>query len=43
MFSIKNVQVGISDGLVRLAVGLEDMEDIIEDLKQALDLVIKQL
>ena len=33
---------GISDGLVRLAVGLEDVEDIIEDLKQALDLVIKQ-
>lgn len=28
--------VGITDGLVRLSVGIEDSEDIIEDLKQAL-------
>lgn len=28
---------GISDGLVRIAVGLENVEDIIADLKQALD------
>jgi methionine-gamma-lyase len=27
---------GISDGLVRLAIGIEDVEDIIEDLEQAL-------
>lgn len=33
--------VGISDGLVRLSVGLEDAEDIISDLKQALDLIVK--
>ncbi len=32
---------GISDGLVRLSVGLEDAEDIINDLKQALDLIVK--
>ncbi len=32
---------GISDGLVRLSVGLEDVEDIISDLKQALDLIVK--
>ncbi|EJO5348939.1 methionine gamma-lyase [Clostridium botulinum] len=32
---------GISDGLVRLSVGLEDVEDIINDLKQALDLIVK--
>ncbi|MGO5067189.1 MULTISPECIES: methionine gamma-lyase [unclassified Clostridium] len=32
---------GISDGLVRLSVGLEDIEDIISDLKQALDLIVK--
>ena len=32
---------GISDGLVRLSVGLEDAEDIIDDLKQALDLIVK--
>jgi len=38
----EKLSAGISDGLVRLAVGLEDVEDIIEDLKQALDLVIKQ-
>ena len=28
--------VGITDGLVRLSVGIEDSEDIIEDLEQAL-------
>jgi O-acetylhomoserine (thiol)-lyase len=28
---------GISPGLVRLAIGIEDAEDIINDLKQALD------
>ncbi|MCY6372013.1 methionine gamma-lyase [Clostridium ganghwense] len=33
--------VGISDGLVRLSVGLENSEDIIADLKQALDLIVK--
>lgn len=32
---------GISEGLVRLSVGLEDAEDIIADLKQALDLIVK--
>jgi methionine-gamma-lyase len=32
---------GISEGLVRLSVGLEDPEDIIADLKQALDLIVK--
>jgi methionine-gamma-lyase len=37
----ERVSAGISDGLVRLAVGLEDVEDIIDDLRQALDLVIK--
>jgi len=30
-------RVGITDGLVRLSVGLEDADDLIEDLKQALD------
>ncbi len=29
-------QAGITDGLVRLAVGIEDVEDIISDLEQAL-------
>jgi cystathionine beta-lyase/cystathionine gamma-synthase len=30
-------RVGITDGLVRLSVGLEDVEDLIDDLKQALE------
>ena len=30
-------RVGIIDGLVRLSVGLEDPEDLIDDLRQALD------
>jgi cystathionine beta-lyase/cystathionine gamma-synthase len=29
--------IGIGDGLVRLSVGIEDVEDIIADLKQALE------
>ncbi|WMJ76440.1 MULTISPECIES: methionine gamma-lyase [unclassified Sedimentibacter] len=31
---------GITEGLVRLSIGLEDAEDIINDLKQALDLLV---
>jgi cystathionine beta-lyase/cystathionine gamma-synthase len=27
--------VGISDGLVRLSVGIEDIEDLMEDFEQA--------
>jgi cystathionine gamma-lyase / homocysteine desulfhydrase len=30
-------ELGISDGLIRISVGLEDVEDLIEDLKQALE------
>jgi len=30
-------RVGITDGLVRLSVGMEDAEDLIDDLSQALD------
>jgi cystathionine beta-lyase len=29
-------EAGITDDLVRLSVGVEDIEDLIEDLKQAL-------
>lgn len=32
-------RVGITDGLVRLSVGIEDSEDIIADLKQALEAI----
>jgi cystathionine beta-lyase/cystathionine gamma-lyase/homocysteine desulfhydrase len=28
---------GISDGLIRISVGLEDIEDLLEDLEQALE------
>ncbi|HNQ60048.1 MAG TPA: aminotransferase class I/II-fold pyridoxal phosphate-dependent enzyme [Bacteroidales bacterium] len=32
-------QAGISDGLIRLSVGIEEAEDIVADLSQALDLI----
>ncbi len=34
---------GFSDGLVRYSVGIEDVEDLIADLRQALDAVSKQV
>lgn len=36
MSPVERAHVGISDGLVRLSVGLEDPQDIISDLRQAL-------
>jgi cystathionine beta-lyase/cystathionine gamma-synthase len=33
------LKIGITDGLVRISVGIEDAEDIIADLDQALDKV----
>lgn len=33
----QRLEVGISDSLVRYAVGIEDTQDLIDDLKQALD------
>jgi cystathionine gamma-lyase len=30
-------QLGISDGFIRLSVGIEDARDLVEDLAQALD------
>ncbi|MGA1369452.1 MAG: trans-sulfuration enzyme family protein [Blastocatellia bacterium] len=38
----QRVKLGITEGLVRVSVGVEDVEDILEDLKQALDLVERQ-
>jgi len=32
-------RIGLTDGLVRLSVGIEDIEDIIDDIKQALEQV----
>ena len=36
----ERLESGISDNLVRLSVGLENVEDIIEDLRLALDLIV---
>ena len=33
----ERLRVGITDGLVRLSVGIEDVEDLIADLREALD------
>jgi methionine-gamma-lyase len=35
----KKIEANITDGLVRLSVGIEDVEDILADLTQALDKV----
>jgi cystathionine beta-lyase/cystathionine gamma-synthase len=35
----RRAALGITDGLVRISVGIEDIEDLTEDLGQALDLV----
>ena len=32
-------QIGITDDLVRISVGIEDIEDLIADMSQALDRV----
>lgn len=32
----RRLELGITDGLVRISVGLEDAEDLIEDLRSAL-------
>jgi len=36
-------EAGFSDGLVRYSVGIEDVEDLIADLRQALDVVASQV
>jgi cystathionine beta-lyase/cystathionine gamma-synthase len=32
----RKAEIGLSDGLVRLSCGVEDVEDLIADLEQAL-------
>ena len=32
----KRKEIGITDDMVRLSIGVEDIEDLIEDLEQAL-------
>jgi cystathionine beta-lyase/cystathionine gamma-synthase len=33
----ERIRMGISDGLIRFSVGLEDPQDLIADLRQALE------
>jgi cystathionine beta-lyase/cystathionine gamma-synthase len=33
----RRLAIGLTDSLVRISVGVEDPQDLIEDLKQALD------
>jgi cystathionine beta-lyase/cystathionine gamma-synthase len=33
----RRAAIGITDGLIRISVGIEDVDDLIEDLRQALD------
>ena len=35
----ERLKVGLTDSLIRLSVGIEDVEDLIQDLEQALALV----
>ena len=35
----RRLQIGITDGLVRVSVGIEDLDDLQDDLEQALDRV----
>jgi O-succinylhomoserine sulfhydrylase len=35
----KRIEMGVSEGMLRLNVGLEDPEDLIDDLDQALKVV----
>jgi len=39
----RHTDFGISDGLIRLSVGLEDAEDLIEDLHNALNQVYAEI
>jgi cystathionine beta-lyase/cystathionine gamma-synthase len=39
----QRLRTGVSDGLVRLSVGLEDPEDVMADLEQALDVAVHGL
>lgn len=36
----ERLKVGLSDSLIRLSIGIEDVEDLLEDLEQALRLVV---
>jgi cystathionine beta-lyase len=40
--SEKRYQCGVTDSLIRLSVGLEDADDLIDDLKKALEISFKK-
>ncbi|MBD5027055.1 methionine biosynthesis PLP-dependent protein, partial [Xanthomonas citri pv. citri] len=33
----RRLELGITDGLIRISVGIEDAEDLLEDIGQALE------
>jgi len=35
----KRAEIGITDDLIRLSVGIEDIDDLLEDLEQVLNLI----
>ena len=37
LFQQMYAKEGITDGLIRLSIGIEDTDDLVNDLKQALD------
>jgi hypothetical protein len=39
----ERTQLGITDGLVRLSVGLEDPEDVVADLERAIGIALDSL
>lgn len=38
----QRAELGITDNLIRLSVGLEDAEDLIADLEQAMKIAVSQ-
>ena len=38
----KRYSAGVTDSLIRLSIGLEDADDLIDDLKQAIEIAVKQ-
>jgi cystathionine beta-lyase len=38
----KRKAAGVTDSLIRISIGLEDATDLIEDLNQALDLLLQK-
>ena len=39
----ERMKLGITENLIRLSVGLEDVEDLIDDIKQALKIAVSSI